>query len=173
MLKVLGVHSNVLDDQAIGDGHAWLTLHFENGNSTSIGLWTSSLGEVRRVVKDPTGFMLGETFDVKFGLENKLGYRAKASRFYALTKDQALLATKVMGAFTGWRFANTCATWATDVVKRVVGEELPSSELAGATNTPRALGGAIKRLERIQPTSLQCPRGIKGNPICDALQGGG
>jgi hypothetical protein len=93
MLKVLGVHSNVLGDASLPDGHAWLSMHFENGNHTSIGLWTSSLGEARRFIKDPTGFMLGETHDVEFGIEDQKQYVAKASRYYVLTKDQAQLST--------------------------------------------------------------------------------
>ncbi len=54
MLKILGVHSNVNGNASLTDGHAWPILHLENGNSTSIGLWTSTLYEARRFIKDPT-----------------------------------------------------------------------------------------------------------------------
>lgn len=168
MLKVLGIHSNVAGDAGLTAGHAWLTMHFENGRSTSIGLWTSSLTESRRFVKDPTGFMLGETHDVEFGLEDEKGYTAVASRYYALEAGQAGVATKIIGEFIGWRYSNTCASWAKDVVRRLTGEELASADMLGVTDTPRALGSAILSLERKQATSLQLPKRVRGNPVQDA-----
>ena len=172
MLQTLGIHSNVIGNASLTDGHAWLTMHFPNGNSTSVGLWTSTLGESRRLVKDPTGFMLGETYDVEFGWEIAKHYQARASRFYRLSPDQAKFSTKVLGAYTSWRYSNTCATWATSVVHQLTGEEIASSELLGITNTPRALGNALVQLERRNPTSLQSPKLVLGNPLLRASRAG-
>lgn len=165
MLKTLGIHSSAAGTVAFTAGHAWLTLHFANGNSTSVGLWTSTLAEPRRFVRDPTGFALGETLDVEWGLEISKQYRAAASRYYGLTPGQAKHATSALIASASWRFTNTCATWATEVVRRLAGEELDSTELLGATNTPRALGNAILALEAKSPTSLGHPRPVVFRPI--------
>lgn len=165
MLKTLGIHSNAAEGDAIDAGHAWLTLHFANGRSTSVGLWTNSLGELRRFFPDPTGFLLGETLDVEWGLEDGKGYQSKARRYYGLSEGQARSATAVLSASGNWRFTNTCASWATEVVRRLVGEEIASAELAGATNTPRALGAAIHRLEGQSPTSLHMPRVARASPV--------
>lgn len=70
-----------------------------------------------------------------------------------------------MGSYAGWRFTNTCASWATRVVHELIGEDLDSSELAGMTNTPRALGAAIGKLEAGTPTSLANPKKIMSNPV--------
>lgn len=165
MLNTIGIHSNAAEGDALTAGHAWLTLHFANGRSTSIGLWTNSLGDARRLISDPTGFLLGETFDVEWGWEDQKGYRPKASRYYRLTEGQARSATSILAASGNWRFTNTCASWATEVVRRLIGEDIPSTELAGATNTPRALGIAIRRLESKNPTSISMPRAARASPV--------
>jgi hypothetical protein len=73
MLTVIGVHSNVTGDASLTDGHAWITLHFSNGRSTSVGLWTPTLFEARRFVKDRIGALdsTAENFDVQWGLEDE------------------------------------------------------------------------------------------------------
>lgn len=165
VLKILGVHSNAIGDAALTDGHAWLTLHFQSGKSTSIGLWTTSLDESRRFVKDPTGFLLGETFDVEFGREVDKQYAALARRYYQLSEDQARFSNKVLGSFASWRFSNTCASWAARVVRELTGEDLASKELLGYTDTPRSLGNAIMELEKKGPTSVGAPQHVQGNPV--------
>lgn len=171
MLKIIGVHSNVVGGKVLTDGHAWISMHFENGRSTSVGLWVEGdLLQSRRFIKDPIGFMSdsAEKFEINFGLEDQKGYKAAASRYYFLEETQAKQATRVLGEFSGWRFTNTCASWATEVVKRLTGEKLDSGEFAGLTNTPRALGAAIAAKEKVNPTSLSLPKRALGNPIKDA-----
>lgn len=82
MLEILGIHSSVTGNAALTDGHAWLSMHFTNGNHTTVGLWTTTLFQARRIVKDPTGAILDESFDVNFGLEDQKNYRPAASRYY-------------------------------------------------------------------------------------------
>jgi len=164
MLEVLGVHSNVVGDVALTDGHAWVSLHYTNGNSTTVGLWAT--GDVlggRHFIYDPIGVTdsTAEQGEVQWGLEAKRHYLAKASRYYKLYPQQLQQVVKVLGAYTGWRFTHTCASWATDVVKQLVGEDLNSAELLGATNTPRALGNAIQALEARIPTSIDMPRELR------------
>ncbi len=146
------------------DGHAWITLHYANGNSATVGLWAT--GDVfggRHFIYDPNGVTdsTAEKGEVQWGLEAKKHYLAKASRYYKLYANQLQQVVRVLGAYTGWRFSHTCATWATDVVKQLVGEDLASSELLGATNTPRALGNAILKLEARIPTSVELPRELR------------
>jgi hypothetical protein len=173
MTKIIGVHSNVTGDAKLTDGHAWITLHFSNGRHTSIGLWdhTPTLLNAKNLIYDKIGVFnaTAETFDVEWGLEEKRGYRAKASRYYGLSEGQTRAAVAALGAYSGWRFSNTCATWATHVVIQLTGEELDSEELLGYTNTPRALGNAIQKLEARHPTSLRHPRSVINNPITGAI----
>ena len=165
MLEVIGIHSNVTGDAGLTDGHAWLSMQFTNGKHTTVGLWTTTLFESRRMSKDPTGVILDESFDVNFGLEEQKNYQPAASRYYKLSEAQAKRAVAIMGSYTGWRFTNTCASWATKVVRELLGEELASSELGGLTQTPRALGQAILQLEARDPTSVTNPKKIITNPV--------
>ena len=64
MLRVLSVHSNAIGDANSTDGHAWLNMHFANGRHVSAGLWTTSLGDLHRFVKDPTGLFDPDTYDM-------------------------------------------------------------------------------------------------------------
>jgi hypothetical protein len=164
MLDVLGVHSNVSGDASMTGGHAWISLHYTNGRSTTVGLWaTSDLFEARRFIRDPIGITgsTAEKGEVEWGLEVKKHYLAKASRYYKLYPNQIHQLVKVIGAYTGWRFTHNCASWATDVVRKLVGEELDSAELLGVINTPRALGSAILKLEARIPTSREMPRELR------------
>jgi hypothetical protein len=161
MLKVLGVHSSVIGDAGLTDGHAWISLHYSNGKTATVGLWaTDSLTGLRHFIYDPIGISdsTAEKGEVQWNLELNRHYHAKARRYYSLQPYQVHRIVKVLGAYTGWRFTCTCATWATGVVKQLVGEDLDSSELLGATNTPRALGNAISKLEALIPTSVEMPR---------------
>lgn len=140
-------------------------MHFTNGRSTTVGLWTTTLFEAQRVIKDPTGAILDETFDVNFGLEYQKNYKPVASRYYKLNDAQGKRAVAIMGSYTGWRFTNTCASWATKVLRELLGEDLNASELGGLTDTPRALGKVISDLEVKDPTSVSKPKWIVSNPV--------
>ena len=172
MVKVIGVHSSVAGaiEAHLTDGHAWITMHFQNGRSTTVGLWNRGPLEARNLVRDPIRVTdsTAERFDVQFGLEDKRHYRARASRYYGLTQNEGMLASRTIGVYTGWRVTNTCATWATRVVKELTGEELDSPEFGGLTNTPRALGSAILLLESTQHTTLEHPKMAVGSPVTRA-----
>jgi len=179
MLSVIGIHSglhqipgqpNLLRN--IGDGHAWLTLHYLNGASESVGLWPAGARTVglppdqrlqfRMVVRDPVGFLPDseETFDVVFGLEKKYHYLALASRYYGLYSNQSSKAIMALGQYTGWRITNNCATWATEKIVEIFGARLASEEFH-FVNTPRALQIAIQKLEARDPTAVNRPKYMK------------
>lgn len=168
MLKILGVHSNVVGSPNSTGGHAWLTMHFQNGRHASVGLWTTSLNDLRRFAKDPTGLLDPDSYDVNIGLEEKAGYVAKASRYYGLSEGQGRAAIRVMMATNTWRFTHTCASWAREVVRQVTSEDLASAGFMGLTDTPSALGAAIKALEDKEPTSLSRPKAVKKHPVAAA-----
>jgi hypothetical protein len=175
MLSVIGVHSNVAGPKANRtDGHAWISLHFSNGKSATVGLWTNRRLETRKFIKDPVGVLSDsqEKFEVEWNREkDRKGYEPVASRYYGLSEAQGKQAIKVLGSYTGWRFSNTCASWATRVVRVLFGEELASEELGGITNTPRALGDAILKAEKASPTSLERPLKTCSNAIKKASFG--
>ena len=95
MLRILGVHSNVIGGANSTAGHAWLSMHFGNGRHVSVGLWTSSLDDLHRFVKDPTGIFDPETYDINIGFEDRRGYVARASRYYGLSPSQGTAATRM------------------------------------------------------------------------------
>ena len=66
-----------------------------------------------------------------------------------------------LGRYAGWRATHTCASWATDKIKEIFGEALASKELLGLTNTPRALGSCLMRLNGSDPTSVSRPKYLK------------
>jgi hypothetical protein len=167
MLSVIGIHSSAIgaSSSQVGnkfvDGHAWLSLHYTNGRHTTVGLWAE--GELvawNHVIRDPLGLSpkTAEKFEVRFGEEEKRGYRPKASRYYGLYNTQSSYAIMHIGKYTGWRATHTCATWATEKIKEIFGLQLASTEFFGLTNTPRALGAVIARLDTIDPTSIQKPK---------------
>lgn len=165
MLEILGIHSDVAGEVHLDDGHAWLSMHFTNGEQTTIGLWTSTPLQLKNFVKDPTGLILDESFDVNFGLEAARGYRPKVSRYYKLSNAQARRAVALMGSYTGWRITNTCAAWAAGIMRELQVEDLDASELGGMIQTPRALSKTLTALESRNRTTLTNPKPITSNPI--------
>jgi len=173
MLSVIGVHSSSVGGSSIEGspgltaGHAWLTLHYENGRQSSIGLWAE--GEVlsaNHLIKDPYGIISGtaEKFEVNFDLELQRHYKAEASRFFGLYRGQQTKAIMALGRHAGWRFGHTCASWATEKLKEIFGVQLASQEGFGLTNTPRALGQAIRAAEGRDPTSVSKPKYVGHGP---------
>ena len=167
MLSVIGVHSAAVGGSSVQggagftDGHAWLTLHYTNGRSASIGLWAEGgLLQARHFVRDPIGILNGseEKFEVRFDEEIKKNYRAGASRYYGLYAGQQQRAITALGRFAGWRPTHNCATWATEKIQEIFGIGLSSSEGLGLTNTPRKLGLVLRMLESKEPTSISKPK---------------
>jgi hypothetical protein len=152
--------SSELSGDKFTDGHAWLTLHYPNGRHTSVGLWAErDLLELNHLIRDPIGLTqhTQEQFEVNFGLEEKKLYRPKASRYYGLRQGQSTKAIMFIGQYAGWRATYTCATWATEKIEQIFGVELASREFFGFTNTPRALGLALTRLNALSRTSVSNP----------------
>jgi len=155
---VLGIHSNVASDaNEYTAGHAWLTITHE-GKTTQYGLWPDA---------HPSVVDNGSGSDIRVGLE--ASEKAAASRYYRLSDAQAKHFNALMKANVAWRYTNTCASWAGEIIEEVVGEDIDSDDWAGF-ETPRELGANILELETKQPTSLGSPRVLKQNPASSLMK---
>lgn len=149
---ILGIHSNVAGGrEEFTAGHAWLTIT-EDGVTTSYGLWPDAHP---RVVNN------GDGSDIRIGLE--AGAAAIASRYYKLSDAQATHFRALMKSNVGWRYTNTCASWAAEVVHEILGEDVDADDYLGF-ETPRELGRNILLLERADPTTMYAPKQLERNP---------
>lgn len=149
---VLGIHSNVAgDSKGYTAGHAWLTITHK-GQTKHYGLWPDA---------HPKTLDNGDGSDIRIGLE--ASDKAVASRYYKLSDAQAKHFNSLMKSVVAWRYTNTCASWASDIVLDVVGEDVDADDWVGF-ETPRELGKSILDLEAKQPTSVSSPRPVRHNP---------
>ncbi len=149
---VLGIHSNVAgDSNDYTAGHAWLTITHD-GKTTFYGLWPDA---------HPNVVDNGDASDIRVGMEASA--KAVASRYYRLSDAQAKHFNALMKANVAWRYTNTCASWASEVVEEVVGEDVDADDWLGF-ETPRELGKSILELEAKQPTNLGSPKRLERNP---------
>jgi len=155
---VLGIHSNVSgDSNDYTAGHAWLTITHD-GTTTHFGLWPDA---------HPSVVDNGEASDIRVGMEASA--KAVASRYYRLSDAQAKHFNALMQANVAWRYTNTCASWASEIVEVVVGEDVDADDWSGF-ETPRELGASILELEAKQPTSLESPKPLKQNPASSLMK---
>lgn len=152
---VLGIHSQV-DPNAQGSvdqltsGHAWISVTRGNNPPEYYGLWPDAhprfAGDA--VASDPNAT------DIRRGLE--AGSNPTASRYYELTPEQATNLEARLRENVTWGYTNTCASWASETVSKVTGQNVSASEYF-ITGTPRELIRSINELERTLPTSPSDP----------------
>lgn len=142
---ILGIHSNVAgSEHSFTAGHAWVTVT-KDGSTQSYGLWPDN---------HPATIDNGPETDIRIGLE---GTRFPvASRFYKLTPGQAKKLDKALKQRVAWRYTNTCASWASELIAEVTGVDIDADDWAGF-ETPRELGKHILKLEKKNPTSRAAP----------------
>ncbi|MEI7867350.1 MAG: hypothetical protein WCI11_05625 [Candidatus Methylumidiphilus sp.] len=158
---ILGIHSNIAgDDNDYTGGHAWLTIT-ESGKTSFYGLWPDAHP---RVVDN------GDDSDIRNGLEASA--KAVASRYYKLSDAQAKQFNALMKANVAWRYTNTCASWASEIVYEVVGEDVDADDYMGF-ETPRELGRNILLLEKTDPTTVYASKGLEKNPASSFMSRGG
>jgi hypothetical protein len=149
---ILGIHSNVAGDtHEYTAGHAWLTIT-ESGVTTFYGLWPDA---------HPNVVDNGDGTDIRAGMEGAA--QAVASRYYKLSDAQAKQFKALMKSNVAWRYTNTCASWASEVVYEIVGEDVDSDDHLGF-ETPRELGRNILLLEKTDPTTPFAPKRLERNP---------
>jgi len=127
-------------------GHAWVSVE-TSGQVIYLGLWPG--GHPRVVDKRP------ECTDVRVGFE--VGARALVSRYYHLSPSQVLRLNGFINRPDVWGYFNTCAAWATKVMREVVGTRISAVDYA-LFSTPRELGKELKFLEARFPTTRANPR---------------
>ncbi len=149
---ILGIHSNIAgDDAKYQGGHAWISIK-DKGKTTVYGLWPDAHS---RTIDN------GSKSDIRVGMEER--DKAVASRYYSLSDAQAKHFNALMKANVAWQYTNTCASWASDVVQSVVGEDVDADDTFGF-ETPRELGKSIQELELKYPTSQISPKKVTKNP---------
>lgn len=148
--KVLGIHSNANDDAEATEGHAWISVYDSRTRRTeTYGLWV-----------DPEMFKNDKKSDVKVGIERERqqrGYSPRFSRYYRLTNEQETRLSRYLEERSEWTPTNTCASWASECVRTVVGEDVDADDWFGL-ETPREVSQSIKELEAMNPTSPQAPQ---------------
>lgn len=155
---VLGIHSNVAGTKNdFSAGHAWLTITHD-GKTKHYGLWPDA---------HPNVIDNGDGSDIRVGMEASA--TAVASRYYRLSDAQAKHFNTLMMANVSWRYTNTCASWASEVVAEVVGEDVDADDNLGF-ETPRELGESILALEAKQATSISAPKPLTQNPASSLMK---
>ncbi len=158
---ILGIHSNVAGgDNDYTGGHAWLTIT-EKGKTTFYGLWPDA---------HPSVVDNGDGSDIRIGLEASA--KAVASRFYKLSEAQAIQFNALMKANVVWRYTNTCASWASEIVYEIVGEDVDADDYMGF-ETPRELGRNLLILEKKDPTTIYAPKRLEKNPASSFMSSSG
>ena len=151
---VLGIHSNVSgDSELFTAGHAWISI-VRDGKATVYGLWPDA---------HPDTVDNDDKSDIRIGME--ISSRSKASRYYQLSEAQSKNFDALMRANVAWTYTNTCASWASDIVKNIIGDDVDADDYFGF-ETPRELGSSINKLELKNPTSRLCPKRVHKNPAC-------
>lgn len=145
---VMGIHSNVTSGDKTG-GHAWISIT-QNNITTCYGLWPDAHPNV------PDN---GVGTDIRTNMESIDG--AASSRFYALSDTQHAALRRELAQNVTWAYTHNCSSWASEVVYRIVGEDVDADDwgLLGA-ETPRRLGASIQQLEARDPTSMRAPRAL-------------
>ena len=85
---------------------------------------------------------------------------AKASRCYTLSDAQTKHFWALMRSNIAWDYTNTCASFATEVVEEVVGEDLDADDYGGF-ETPRELRKSILELEARDPTAFHAEASVE------------
>jgi RHS repeat-associated protein len=138
----LYVVSNVAKSQgaSLTDGHSNLVrFNSDTNTTTTYGLWPDGHPDIVGA-----GLANGSASDVRtnFPNDNPAYYSLKFG--VELTPAQVARLDAAVARPAGWGYTNTCATWAGATFTEVTGVKVPSSELAGITDTPRRLGDSIK-----------------------------
>lgn len=92
------------DSSNYTSGHAWLTITHK-AKTTHYGLWPDA---------HPNVVNNGNASDIRVGMETSA--KSVANRHYRLSEAQAKHFNDLMKANVAWRYTNTCASWATEVV---------------------------------------------------------
>ncbi|WP_394780061.1 hypothetical protein [Undibacterium sp.] len=148
---ILGIHSNVPASADFTDGHAWISVS-RDGVVTNYGLWPDDHPRIIAMGQnDP------KKSDIRVGMED--GQVSATERYYRLSPRQAAVLEQKLKENVGWHYTNTCASWASETVLAVTGEDVDANDTLGF-ETPRHLSKSITTLEKRRPTNISNPQGI-------------
>jgi len=147
---ILGIHSNVPSSAGFTDGHAWLSVS-RDGVVTNYGLWPDDHPRIVAMgLSDP------KKSDIRTGMED--GQASESVRYYKLTIKQAATLERKLRENVSWGYTNTCASWASETLNAVTGENVNANDTLGF-ETPRHVTKSVEALEKIRPTSTRNPKG--------------
>lgn len=151
---ILGIHSNVPASAGFTDGHAWLSVS-RDGVTTNYGLWPDDHPAIIAMgLSDP------KKSDIRTGMED--GQASLSVRYYKLTIKQAATLVNKLKENVRWKYTNTCASWASETLNSVTGENVNANDTLGF-ETPRNVTKSIESLEKTRPTSKSNPKGVPDN----------
>lgn len=148
---ILGIHSNVPESAGFTDGHAWLSVS-RDGEITNYGLWPDDHPRIIAMGLSDT-----KKSDIRTGMED--GQVSESARYYKLSIKQAATLEMKLKENVRWKYTNTCASWASETVDSVTGENINANDTLGF-ETPRNVTKSIESLEKIRPTSKRNPKGV-------------
>lgn len=168
----LGIHSRAdIDDDGIS-GHAWITLTTVQPDGTKTvdryGLWPDDHPSIQAA-----GLDNGNGSDVRQNFSGDT-FRGLFNRYYALTEEQKNSLIAFVSQNRKWTCTYTCASFASDAIKHVVGEDVDADDATAfpicgipvipliGVETPRELSKSIQELEEDDPTSELDPN--EGEP---------
>ena len=162
MADYLYIQSNVAKSTgaSLTAGHANLVRYnTDTKRTTTYGLWPDSHPDIAGA-----GLANGKGSDVRTNFANDAPENYPLKYGVELTSDQSSKLDATVAISSEWGYTNTCATWASSTFTTVTGVKIYSSELAGATDTPRAIGDAINTKVATSPNSGVFPPGPAGAP---------
>ncbi len=148
---ILGIHSNVPASADFTDGHSWLSVS-RDGEVTNYGLWPDDHPRIIAMGLSDT-----KKSDIRTGMED--GQVSESARYYKLSIKQAAILEMKLKENIRWKYTNTCASWASETVDSVTGENINANDTLGF-ETPRNVTKSIQSLEKIRPTSKSNPKGV-------------
>ena len=148
---IFGIHSNVRTSAGFTDGHAWLSVS-RDGVITNYGLWPDDHPRIIAMGLSDT-----KKSDIRTGMED--GQASVSVRYYKLTIKQAATLEKKLKENVRWQYTNTCASWASETLNSISGENVNANDTLGF-ETPRNVTKSIELLEKTRPTSKSNPKGV-------------
>jgi uncharacterized protein RhaS with RHS repeats len=143
LLRKLGIHSDASLWDSATYGHAWISFSdTDTGTYQTFGLWPDDHKKTRLRNQD------GPEPDVRMNWEQ--GRKSSYEHYYILTDDQFMLLTIFLDMPSYWDYTNNCASWASDLVKYVTGENVSASDPVWGVgvDTPRGLTKSIKKIKK-------------------------
>ncbi|MCB2263397.1 MAG: hypothetical protein LGR52_10770 [Candidatus Thiosymbion ectosymbiont of Robbea hypermnestra] len=145
---ILGIHSDVLGGTGYIEGHAWITVT-RNGITRYFGLWPD---------RNPAIPDNGPGWDIRQGVEREK--KPKASRYYKLSIEQEKILDRLLRRNVTWSPIHNCSSWAHEIIRKVVHEDVDADDYLWFVETPRELGRNIVLLEAKDPTSRYRPKDL-------------